>query len=945
VPDDPSPPADPALQPTALSAPHLASTEIAPGSGAPPGAAPPLLQPGTVVDDQFRIERLLGRGGMGAVYLARDLQLDRDVAVKLGNVVSVSALTRVEREAVALAKLQHPNVVVIHQVGKYDGRLYLAMEYVAGGNAREWLAGKPRSWREIVRLYAQAGDGLAAAHAAGFVHRDFKPDNVLVGDDGRPRVADFGLVRASGESIDPALETSITSTSPSLGPMTQTGTVLGTPAYMPPEQFEGQAADARTDQFALCASLWEALFGKRAFGGTTPAEIKDSIEHARFDLPESRGVPRRLVWALRRGLDADRAKRWPSLAPLLAELRRDPAHRRRQLALGGAVAVVVGLAVVVPLAARDRDPCSAGTSLIAHDWNASRAAEIAAAFDRDHLGASWASLHPIVDRYAAAWAGGHRAACRATRVDGSQSEALLDQRVLCLERARAQLATTLDAFITSRATRSDAANVLDSLADLDQCAAVTELAQQSPLPQDPVLRAHVTAAAQLVDRAHEAAFFETRDPAALADAALAAARATGWPPLVAQALWAHAAVVPSRDTAQQEFRDAIAAALAAGDDRTAAWALADSAWALADGPRPADSEPWLELARAMSTRLGAPADLDNRIEGADAERLMAIGDPKAALAAIRRANALDERAYPDNQVDRATGHFNLARALAGADQLAAAQTEIDAAIAIATVAAGASHPTLAHDLELAAWIAQRRGDIAKAIDDQRRTLAIDEAWYRADDTRLAEPLHNAGELLALAGQLDEAHRDLERSLALDPTQGAAIGLALVEAEAGHHARAIEIGTAELDRIERAQGAANATHTPLLLTLGVSHRELGHLDESTRYLQRAVELDTAAMGGEAPATINAQIELSYTLVAAGRAPAALHLLEPAFAVAELPPPELAELHAAFGKALWATGDHARGHREVQLGRDRYAALGDAAAGETTQADAWLHAHVP
>jgi serine/threonine protein kinase len=274
------------------------------------GAAHPPIARGTVIDGAYRIERAIGEGGMGVVYLARDVRLERDVAIKLGSSVSTAALARAGREALALARLSHPNVVAVFQIGEVGGRLYIAMEHVAGGNARQWVAASSRGWREIVALYAAAGDGLAAAHAAGLVHRDVKPDNVLVGDDGRPRVADFGLARGA-VSTDGAPDAAM----PSSESVTQTGTILGTPAYMAPEQLAGEDLDPRADQFSFCASLWEALFGTRPFAGKTPQEIGAAIARGE-PRPEpterARRVPRHVIAALVRGLHRDRDQRWPS---------------------------------------------------------------------------------------------------------------------------------------------------------------------------------------------------------------------------------------------------------------------------------------------------------------------------------------------------------------------------------------------------------------------------------------------------------------------------------------------------------------------------------------------------------------------------------------------------------------------------------------------------------
>jgi hypothetical protein len=322
------------------------------------------LVPGTVLGGRYQIERALGVGGMGVVYLARDQRLGRNVALKLGHVLSRDALVRTEREGVALAQLAHPNVVVVHEVGDVDGRLYIAMEYVAGGNAREWIGRAPRGWREIVELYAAAGDGLAAAHAAGFVHRDFKPDNVLVGADGRPRVADFGLVR-SGGSNPPPEETVPAGPPRSTGPWaaalessTRTGTVLGTPAYMAPEQVAGRTVDAAADQYSFCASLWEALYG------------------ARFPAQPRRAVPRRLERILRRGLATEPAARWPSMQELLAALRGMRRSRRRAVLGAGAAALVLVGGGVVLARAMSSDAAPAAAAVPACDPLAAGARDV-----------------------------------------------------------------------------------------------------------------------------------------------------------------------------------------------------------------------------------------------------------------------------------------------------------------------------------------------------------------------------------------------------------------------------------------------------------------------------------------------------------------------------------------------------------------------------------------
>jgi eukaryotic-like serine/threonine-protein kinase len=298
----------------------------------------------------------IGTGGMGVVYAAYDPELDRMVAVKLLRDGDVRLQQRLRREAQVMARLAHPNVVAIHDAGTFEGRMFIAMEYVDGETLARWIS-RPHAQREILDVYCAAGRGLAAAHAAGIVHRDFKPDNVLIGHDGRVRVGDFGLACAAGAR--PRL--------PSLPALTAPGTLLGTRYYMAPELYKGVDADVRSDQFSFCVSLFAALYGDLPCSGVTPdapasgargSDARDASYRRTADdaarssdgtrascrlpaHPLGRRVGRRVRAALRRGLAVDPAARFSSIDELLAELAPSP---RRPLpwllALGATLAVL-----------------------------------------------------------------------------------------------------------------------------------------------------------------------------------------------------------------------------------------------------------------------------------------------------------------------------------------------------------------------------------------------------------------------------------------------------------------------------------------------------------------------------------------------------------------------------------------------------------------------------
>jgi len=303
---------------------------------------------------RYVIVERVGTGAMGVVYGAYDPQLDRKVALKLikpGQGVKDTARARLLREAKAIARLQHPNVVAVHDVGVIDDQVFLAMEFVAGGTIKSWLAEKARSWREILDVFIAAGRGLAAAHAAGLVHRDFKPDNVLLDKEGRPRVVDFGIARQAGAGDDldgdtadvPSQDgTATLRDQNALATVTKTGTWVGTPAYMAPEQFLGERGDDKSDQFSFCVALYEALYGERPFAGDDMLSISVNVTTDQLrPLPKDRGVPTWIRRVMLRGLKVDPDARWESMAALLRALESDPAIKvGRRVITGGAVAAV-----------------------------------------------------------------------------------------------------------------------------------------------------------------------------------------------------------------------------------------------------------------------------------------------------------------------------------------------------------------------------------------------------------------------------------------------------------------------------------------------------------------------------------------------------------------------------------------------------------------------------
>lgn len=346
---------------------------------------------------RFTVLRELGAGGMGVVLAAHDPKLDRKVALKLLKPQERgrdrdSLQMRLMREARALAKLNHPNVIAIHDVGTHGDEIFIAEELVDGQDLRAWRAESPKPWREVLDVFRQAGRALAAAHAAGIVHRDFKPGNVVVDREGRVRVLDFGLAKrledlpaepesASVESLVSADTVVSPESDPSENLETRTGTVLGTPLYMAPEQHLRQAAGEQSDLFAFCVTLYESLYGEPPFAGDCIAELQRNVTQGNVrEPPPASRVPGWVRRVLLRGLRPTPEERYPSMDALLAELANDPAEGRRRKLVVTAIAVTFALAgalgVVAVLwgtGAFDKSPLLAGVKSPAESSSADQA--------------------------------------------------------------------------------------------------------------------------------------------------------------------------------------------------------------------------------------------------------------------------------------------------------------------------------------------------------------------------------------------------------------------------------------------------------------------------------------------------------------------------------------------------------------------------------------------
>ena len=822
---------------------------------------------------RYTVLKALGAGGMGVVYAAFDTDLDRKVAIKLlhndGAAVGPETIghSRLLREAQAMAKISHPNVLQVFEAGTHAGQVFLALELVEGSTLEAWLSAEKRDWRSILATFLQAGRGLQAAHEVGLIHRDFKPENVLVDRAGRVRVMDFGLARATG-SIEhvPTASQELRSSSQLLRRLTLTGSVMGTPLYMAPEQHLGGATDPRTDEFAFCVALYEALYGQRPFAGDDLQTLDHNVISGEIrEPPRERRVPVWLRKAVLRGLATDPGARFPDMTALLAELGRDPgAARRRWLLLAGGLALLLagawGFAAVQ--AARDQRCVDAG-QLFVDTWGPPRAAGLEQAFaatGRSYAAATAAKVAALLDARATAWVEQHNAACEAHE-RGEISAELLDLQGACLERRRSETAALVDLLGRADGEIVDkAVSAASALPSVAACADRSALLARVRPPEDPAIAAEVLRLRGLLDQARAAQDAgKFKDGLTLIAPIAEAADTTGHRPLIAEVqhrLGELHSRASELDAAEPPLWSALWAAEASHHDEVAAASWTELLRVMVKQGRFPDATRWAERAGAAVARLGDPPLADARLANELGSFALAEHKSEDAIGHYRRALELRRAALGPSHPDVASTLTNLGNALHDMDRFDEALATYYEALALREATLGPDHPDVAVTLNnLGALHNTRgRGDEALAV-----LLRAQDIWARAlgpDSPTLFNAGMNIANIYFAQDQRDRSLAVLEQLFARaervlpqdHPLRLTLINNLGVQYLSGDDVvRGEPLLRANVAAKERVYGLDHPEYAEALANLGNLEFRLGRADAARTALERAVEIRERRLG--------------------------------------------------------------------------------------------------
>jgi tetratricopeptide (TPR) repeat protein len=868
----------------------------------------------------------VGSGGMGMVYSAFDPELDRKVAIKLlrpdargGSVVR--ARDRLLREAQAMARLSHPNVLPVFDVGTFEDSVFVALEYVEGGTLRAWLLQEQPDWRRIVEVFVEAARGLAAAHAEGLVHRDFKPENVMISRRGAVRVMDFGLARPAPDSESAAVTHSgarVVAVAEG-GDLTRTGFVMGTPAYMAPEQHDTMAVDHRADQFAFCVALYEALYRERPFAGRTADEIFAAVSAQQVrSIPVGSNVPGWLRRVVLRGLASDPAERWPDMGTLLAALAQDRATPWRRIGIvcvGAALAIAIGFAY-----GRSREaPCTAFEAPFA-GWDDARRGELRAAFVATNLAYAadtFTRIEPLVDAYAKAWTDARRSACDATRVRAEQSEAAFDAQLDCLALRRAQLDGVLATFATAdAAVIQHAVDSVAGLEPIERCLVLDPLAERVP-PPPPEHRDRIEQVRSELARAaaqRNAARFA--DALAIVRELELAADEIGWTPLRAEVALLHGQLrgdLGELDAASRAVEDAAELGESVGMDELVARAYASLVSIVGvHGVHREEGERWAKLASAKLRRVGTLPRVEAQLAMSRASMADTAGDYPAARSWTEEGIALWEASDPGGP-DHALALGNLGRVAYRANDPEAALAAYRRASEVAVESFGPRHPEVAKLLSNMAACHTKLGEL-----DQSQRL-----------------LEQSSEMLEAT--LPPDHPDLAITMT---------NLAALAYRQARYQDAIDISQRVIAMRKRTLGPRNPKLPGSLNNLALSLMSLRRYDEAIASYREAVAIyDEANPEGhpEAALMLTGIGEIELLRGHPEQAIAPLERAERIAAASDGDPYALAETRILLSRALWDTGERARARATAEQAATVLRAAPENERRHLDEVERWLAEH--
>ncbi len=817
----------------------------------------------------------LGAGGMGVVYAAYDPKLDRKVALKLLRKASDDpskrkrGQERLMAEARALARLSHPNVIAVHDVAVHHGRIVVAMEFVDGETLTARLAREPMPWSTVLEVMGQAGRGLAAAHGAGLVHRDFKPDNVMLGRDGRVHVMDFGLAR----------EFELDDSSACFGELpAETGggerrsRLAGTPAYMAPEQHRGAPVDGRTDQFSFCVTLYEALYGHRPFVAEGAQAMLAMIEAA--DIPPAPThvkVPGRIRSVVLRGLASDPDERFASMKALLDALERASALPKPKIATLAGVGCVALLAGGWGVAASLDDdtseaeaPCAGAESRFVEVWNPERRAGIEERFVRTgqpYAEASWVAVASELDAYEQRWVEMHTDACEATRVRHEQSDAMLDLRMECLGRrldefsALSELLADADGELIRTGVAATA-----KLVPVSVCADTDLLKAPVPVPDDPDVRERIRDLRASLARVkvHEDAGRYARG-LALAKVAVQRARVVGHAPVLAEALLREGRIaLATGDTARAEplLREAVQTASAGRDDLTAARAWIALVGVVGHGQAKAEpAEELIAAASAAVARAGAPAELQAELAIATGATFLQQGRLEEAQDQFQFALERQRSASGPEHPTMGRIYNNLAAVNLLRQDAHAAQRNLERAIELQERTHGPQHPSVAPMKANFGALLLGQGRTGEAKEMLVESLRVWEASGARNQVYIGGANLTLSQAELYDGRFEQAESHARRALSNyesasmhhpDVARALTMVGASVHAQ-GRDVEALPLLERALELGEETLGEDHDDFASLLTDLGAVQLELGHGDKALESLERALSIRTTRPG--------------------------------------------------------------------------------------------------